>query len=138
MAGARKELKFQDHIIDSYKLAGGHARKWATDLQVGMPDLICALPILGVHLVEVKHRPDWKIGAPYANPLSIKQKLEAVKYSNAGGCVFGMVVVGSEDAVGSHLVIFDPTAAAISTTTHVAYALGRKYNINRLLREAMK
>jgi hypothetical protein len=135
MTDARKELKFQDHIIDSYKLAGGHARKWATDLQVGMPDLICSLPGVGVHLAEVKHRPEWGLFGCYRNPLTKKQILEATNYKNAGGLVFGYLVVRETDAIGSYLVAFDPTAIAVDTTNcpKVPYVPGGKYDMMQLI-----
>ncbi len=133
MSEARRELKFQDHIVDSYKLAGGHARKWATDLQVGMPDLICSLKGWGIHLVEVKHRPAWKVDQVYGNPLTEKQKFECAKFNNAGGFVYGFVVFGSTDAIGSHMAVFDPTIANIQLFRCVPYIAGKKYCIRSLL-----
>lgn len=133
MSDARRELKFQDHIIDSYKLQGGHARKWATDLQVGMPDLICAIASIGVHLIEVKHRPTWRRGGEYTNPLTAKQQFEASKYKGAGGLVFGCVVIEGQDAIGSYLAIFDPVRASVQLSRYVPYAPGSKYDMKRLL-----
>lgn len=133
MTDARRELKFQDHIVDSYKLAGGHARKWATDLQVGMPDLICSLLVYGCHLVEVKHRPSWKRGGSYANPLTEKQKFECGKYKMAGAKVHGFVIVEGTDALGSHLALFDPTTPGVQLLQHVPYVAGKKFNIAKLL-----
>lgn len=133
MTDPRKELKFQDHIIDSYKMAGGHARKWATDLQVGMPDLICSLLGYGCHLVEVKHRPSWKVGITYANPLTEKQKFECGKYKMAGAKVHGFVIVGGSDALGSQLALFDPTEPHVPLLQHVPYVAGKKFNVAKLL-----
>lgn len=133
MTETRRELKFQDHIIDSYKLAGGHARKWATDLQVGMPDLICSMLGYGCHLVEVKHRPTWKRGGAYANPLTEKQKFECGKYKMAGAKVHGFVIVESTDALGSHLALFDPVAPHVQLLNSVPYVAGKKFNVAKLL-----
>ncbi len=132
-ADKRNELVFQGHIIDSYKRCGGHARKWATELMVGMPDLICALPGWGVHLVEVKHRPMWRLGRDYPNPMTDKQRYEAGLYRNGGGRVFGFVVVESDRALGSFLVVFDPLLPQIQLVRFVYYEPGSKYNINDLL-----
>ena len=56
MTAKRVELKFQDHLIDSYSRQGGYARKWASEWQGGVQDLICSIPPIGLHLIEVKHR----------------------------------------------------------------------------------
>lgn len=133
MTEARRELKFQDHIIDSYKLAGGHARKWATDLQVGMPDLICSLLGYGCHLVEVKHRPAWRPGLVYPNPLTLKQRFEMSKYKGAGAKVHGFAIAGGTDAIGSVLVLFDPTADQVKVDRYVHYIAGKKFNVAKLL-----
>lgn len=133
MSDPRRELKFQDHIIDSYKLAGGHARKWATDLQVGMPDLICSLLGYGCHLVEVKHRPEWRPGLTYDNPLTLKQQLEARKFKEAGAKVHGFVVAGDTDAVGSFLILIDPLADRVKMERYVPYVAGKKFNVAKLL-----
>lgn len=105
----RVELKFQNHIIDSYEKFGGYARKWASDLQVGPPDLVGAMPEIGQHLMEVKHRPefgDTKMSMP--NPMDKKQIDVAKRYINANGVVFLGVVGKSSKAIGSTLSLFDP------------------------------
>lgn len=135
MTDARRELKFQDHIIDSYKQCGGHARKWATDLQVGMPDLICSLRPHGVHLAEVKHRPEFILGRVYANPLTARQIHEAGLYTKAGGLALGYLVFGATDALGSMLKVFDPLAQLVDlgSGAWVPYQPGLKFNMHKLL-----
>jgi hypothetical protein len=129
----RRELAFQSHVIDSYKSCGGYGRKWATELMVGVPDLICTLPEIGLHLVEMKHRPEWSVDAQYRNPLTPKQKMEALAYVRAGGLAVGYVVVASSEAIGSQLCIFDPTLAEIVTDKHVPYRPGPKFDVKQLM-----
>lgn len=133
-ADARRELKFQGHIIDSYKSRGGHARKWATELLVGMPDLICSMKHWGVHLAEVKHRPEWEAEQEHPNPLSPKQAQEALNYVMAGGLVIGYVVIESTDAIGSKLCIFNPCSAKVRLNNWVPYVSGSKFSVDTLLR----
>ena len=134
----RKEIPFQNHIMDSYEAHGGKARKWATELQVGVPDLICSLPVFGVHLAEVKHRPEFgcvgKMVMP--NPLAPKQVSVAREFINGGGLVVMMVVAQSEKALGSWLYMFDPLCLNIDATgwvPRVPYVPGRKFNVRGLL-----
>jgi len=49
------ELNVQANILKSVIKGGGFGRKWASDFQVGVPDLILAMPGLGLWLCEVKH-----------------------------------------------------------------------------------
>lgn len=134
----RVELKFQDHIIDSYKACGGYARKWATDMQVGLPDLCAALPGIGGHWVEVKHRPEWSIlKREYGNPLDKMQVRNARLYMDAGALVFGAVIVEGSNAIGSHLVIFHPLAPVLMTDhTIYPYVPGKGYDVATAAREA--
>lgn len=133
MISKRKELKFQGHIIDSYMLQGGHGRKWATELMVGMPDLILTMPKWGIHLAEAKHRPDWTTHREYKNPMTPKQRDEAHKYTEGGGLVLGYVIIASTDAIGSLLCVYDPLKPTMTTSTFVPYVLSVKYDINTLL-----
>lgn len=138
------ELKFQDHLIDSYKHCGGFARKWASEWQVGNPDLIATLPALGLHLVEVKHRPDWNLdwGATryYENPLDKMQVRSARLYREGGGLVAGVVIVGSVKALGSTAVIFDPlnTMVDLQSAYHVPYIAGKGFDVTSLINSYAK
>lgn len=134
MSNKRAELKFQKHIIDSYIIQGGYARKWATQLAVGEPDLVATVPVVGQHLAEVKHRPDWVIGGTYKNPLTPKQKDEAIKFINGGGRCVALIVVGSTSAIGSKLVVCDPTQHEVMLKRHVLYHAGAKYDMYTLLK----
>ena len=132
----QKELLFQKHLIDSYKACGGYASKWATELAVGKPDLVACLPDFGVHLVEVKHRPDWTERV-YKNPLNDKQINEARNYINGGGIALSMVVVGKgSKAIDSSVYIFSSLAKSVdlSWAMHVDYIAGKKFNVDALMR----
>lgn len=48
------ELKFQTEILKSVRLAGGHGQKIAHRFKVGVPDLLVAMPGLGMVLLECK------------------------------------------------------------------------------------
>lgn len=129
---ARNELLFQNHIIDSYQNLGGNARKWASEWQKGVPDLIATTLQHGLHLVEVKHRPDFG-RMSINNPLEKKQKEICKEYLSSGANVFGMLVSG-EKALGSKLYIFDPLCEKIHPSApHVQYILGKKFDVVLLI-----
>lgn len=133
----RRELKFQDHILDSYKRHGGTGRKWATDLQAGMPDLILTLQGVGLHLAEVKHRPEFGKGlVTILNPLTKLQRSVAEEFKNNGALVFGLLVGGGEaTANDSVLYIFDADSLAIRAdlAVSVPYSARDKYDVRTLL-----
>ena len=73
-----RETDDQLDILRTIKVGGGYGKKWATMYAVGAPDLICALPPIGIFLIEVKtptgkHRP--------------KQDFEQEQFKKAGGFV---------------------------------------------------
>lgn len=126
----RQEIKVQGHLIDSYKMQGGYARKWATERQVGMPDLIAALPSIGCHLVEVKHRPEWALGKTYPNPLDPIQQKVARDFVAGGALVAGAVVVGDGPITASVLFVFDPMTGELMLDPDlgVHYVPGAKFD----------
>lgn len=138
-AERRREIKFQNHLIDSYKRCGGHARKWATEMLVGMPDLIATTRWIGCHLAEVKHRPLWSHSdiSPRENPLTRKQRDEARKYIDGGTLVCGYVVTDAELAEGSYLIIFDPLCDEFipATQLYTPYQKGVGYDVYGLTRD---
>lgn len=131
----RRELAFQSHIIDSYKYAGGTAKKWVDSHAKGRADLVCALPGYGIHLLEVKHRPEFgpDVGA-IKNQLEPLQKHTAEEYIKAGGQVMAAVVGCSDDALKSRLAFFDPTADVwySNTAFWVPYIAKDKYDVQKL------
>lgn len=131
----RVELKFQKHIINSYKRQGGVARKWASEWQVGVPDIIASLPLVGVHLIEVKHRPEWESGQIRSNPLDPIQISVAKDYINAGGLVIGAVVFASPEARGSCLTMFDPICSSFECggPATAPYVPGLGFDVRHLL-----
>lgn len=125
---SRNELRFQNHIIDTYKIEGGTGKKWASEWAVGNPDLILSCSGVGVHLAEVKHRPTFTLSRPILNPMAKKQISVAREYVASGGLVF-LYIVSGEIAVKSQLHIFD---SLVDTTEqgHIVtldYVAGSKY-----------
>lgn len=132
----RDELKFQNHIMESYKNQGGHARKWASEWQKGMPDLICSLVGFGVHLIEVKHVPEFGPSKSLIiNPLEPRQQHEAKKYVEGGGLVFAGIVGGSTNAIGSHLSLFHPLKASFKYNESLKsdFVSGKGYDMLNLM-----
>lgn len=113
-AARRVELRFQDHLIDSYKYYKGYARKWASEWQNGVMDLICTLPGVAVHLTEVKHRPEFT-GQTIKNPIEAIQRETAKSFINGGGDVLLCVIGNSTKAIGSYAYWFHPLVETIST-----------------------
>lgn len=138
MAEKRRELAFQNHIIDSYKRVGGHAQKWASEWQANKPDLICSLPGVGLHLIEVKHIPEF--GPEMArrvqtNNLTAGQRNECKHYLLAGARVWAGIIGSSSDARGATFALFDPLADkwGANNTMWVPYELKHKFNIEALV-----
>ena len=105
---ARRELAFQNHIIDSYARWGGFARKWTSEWQKGPPDLVCTHPSLGLHLVEAKHRPSFgNKRICIRNPLEPKQYDTIKKYIEGGAIVY-LAIVRGEKAPASQIAYFNP------------------------------
>lgn len=139
MTAKRVELKFQDHLIDSYSRQGGYARKWASEWQGGVQDLICSIPPIGLHLIEVKHRPTFGLHSCILNPMEPLQREVAKKYLVAGGVVLLCVVGDGVDAVNSTAYFFalkELTVGVFPTTVSpdvafysCKYVKGDKYNV---------
>ena len=125
---SRKELRFQNHIIDTYKAEGGTGKKWASEWAVGNPDLVLSCHGAGVHLAEVKHRPTFDPKRSIQNPMSAKQISAAKEYIAAGGSVYLFIVCG-EKAPQSTLCIYDPLQGCSPDTliATVPYQVGGKY-----------
>lgn len=132
----KNELRFQNHIIKSYKECGGKAAKWSSEWVAGPPDLVCSIAPIGCHLVEVKHVPTWQPGviAPRKNPMTEKQKLVAREYLDAGGDVWLAVVAGSSEARGSYLGYFHPGGDIIDVPLSGwhPFELGQGFNITKI------
>lgn len=133
----RDELKMQNHVVASYKNFGGYAKKWASDLQAGQPDLVAALPGMGGHLIEMKHRPEWGLkSSGIKNPMEPLQVEVCGHYIRAGMPTFGLVIVGSSNAMGSHAVPFHPLEDRIAWDESIAfpYIPKRGYDVTKIWR----
>lgn len=130
---ARRELAFQNHIIDSYGFGGGYAKKWASEWQKGVPDLICSLPEQGMHLAEVKHVPNFGPNSDIQNPMTDKQRDTAKNFQAAGARVLLYVVAG-EDTRKCVLYAFPSHMSRIfgRSPAWVPYRLGHKFDVNVL------
>lgn len=132
---AKKELQFQNHIIDSYKNYGGLAKKWATEMQRGNPDLVCSLGGYGTHLAEVKHEPDFEDKKRIDNPLRPKQIQVCRTFIEAGSMVLAYVISG-DNTLNSKLHVFHPLDRTFTFEEHscwVPYVKGEKYDVRYLL-----
>lgn len=136
------ELKFQNHIIGSYETHGGHAAKWGSEFQKGKPDLICCLPVIGVHLLEVKHLPIFGVpSCPVSrNTMSTKQRDEAKLYKSAGGFVMAAVVGFNTHANKSKLALFETQYDTWDARSVIwaDYVAGKGYDVVMLIGEAME
>jgi len=130
----QRELAFQNHIIDSYKHQGGLAKKWATEMQKGNPDLICSIDGYGAHFAEVKHIPDFESKRVIKNPMRPKQVQVCRDFIKAGSNVLLYVVSGT-DTLNSKLYVFDPMQEHIYHEVACAapYVKGEKYDIRLVL-----
>lgn len=132
---AKRELAFQNHIIDSYKEKDGFCKKWASEWQKGAPDLIATLPEFGLHLAEVKHMPNLKKTNKLKNPLTPKQRSICSHYSHAGANVMALVIAG-ENTRFTQLYAFPYAMEAFDGSSHVnvPYSVNLKYDVVKLLR----
>ena len=125
----------QNWIIDSYKYLGGQASKWATEWQKGRPDLVASLPDIGLHLVEVKWRREFRWGQIIPNPMERKQVQVARDWMKAGGWVACALVVGPR-AIDSFLGYYNPLWITFELDEHkfVPYVRGKKFDVGTLIR----
>ena len=80
-----KETDLQRVIRRTIAAQGhGYAMKWATDLMVGVPDLVCALPNVGMFLCEVKYERDWFTNTTRTIKLSDHQRVVGRRFTAAG------------------------------------------------------
>lgn len=127
----------QGYILGSYENHGGFGKKWATEWQTGMPDLIVGLPHIGGHLTEVKHRPDIDTTKPCPNQLDPIQAKVARDFTNGGYLVLAALVVeGSKTVIGSKLAMFDPIADTwdLPNAVWVMYNVPRGYDVETAIR----
>lgn len=132
----QRELAYQNHIIDSYKNQNGLAKKWATEMQKGNPDLVCSIDGYGAHLAEVKHIPNFQNMRIIKNPMRPKQIQVCREFIKAGSNVVLYVIAG-EDTLKSKLYAFDPMQEHIYHEVACAseYERSKKYDIRAILHQ---
>lgn len=93
------ERQLQDRIISEIRNMGGYGKKWASQWQTGVPDLILVSPRYGTLFIEVKQIK--LTGASVPRFLKIKttekQKLEMQRLEAAGGRVAVLVGVQTDE-----------------------------------------
>ena len=139
---AQHELKYQTHIIKSYKERGGMAERWNNEWVKGPPDLICSIEGWGLHLIEVKHMPT--LTKTVKNPMTPKQLEYATKYIQSKGQVYLGIVRNTgaakrddrDLATDSELALFNPLSTMIqpSRATWVPYTAKLGFDMRRALR----
>lgn len=93
-----KEVDWQYKIIKKLRGEGSYGRKWATQLTVGVPDLVLSFksPFFareGLYLCEVKLEKGWKKNTKRTIALKPKQADELNNALEASGRAFVLVVV---------------------------------------------
>lgn len=86
-----KEIKIQHKLIDLIRKENGYGRKWASEYAIGVPDLVCSLPLIGAFFAEVKVHSgnirDRDIG------VTDKQRFEMLKMVKAGATTVTIAVI---------------------------------------------
>lgn len=89
-----QEIDYQRKIVKDVRAQGGHGKKWATQLTVGVPDLVLSHHIWQeVALMEVKLFKDVKPRFRRKVGTTSKQQHELKSYWSAGGLSMVGVVV---------------------------------------------
>jgi hypothetical protein len=131
----QQELKYQKVIVNSYRKQGGFCERWNNEWVKGPPDLVCAYPIIGLHLIEVKHRPTWKF--TIQNPMEEKQLEYAENYMNGGAdnrVYLGIIRGGGDKVLDSEFALFDPNSSHFNPDDGqwVPYTKGLGYDLEKL------
>ena len=92
-----KETEWQTRICHKIRSEDGFARKWATQLVAGPPDLILFLPYRGAVLCEVKRFPSMHRSRKH-NVTAQQQKVLR-EWQDAGGecCILTVIESGPSD-----------------------------------------
>ena len=130
-----KELRLQDKIIESVKSHGGHGRKWSSQFQVGMPDLLLSLPLHSLFLAEVKII---KQGKNIADHGLTKKQAHELKLWNFGGGR-AILLTGIVDGRALHLVGTDRLQKVTreNALEHaiITWTIKEKFDISFLIEE---
>lgn len=119
------EIEFQTQIIHAARKQGGHGRKWSSQFQVGVIDLVLSLPVAGVVFMEVKLE---RINSDKAwnrvVGVTEKQREELYRWEDSGAlAVIGIVV--DRSARDRQLLLLPPhTERAHSGQQHGPHARG--------------
>jgi hypothetical protein len=131
----QQELKYQKVIVDSYRKQGGFCERWNNEWVKGPPDLVCAYPVIGLHLIEVKHRPTW--AKTIKNPMEEKQLEYANNYAENGGehrVYLGIIRGGGDKVLDSEFALFSPYRFELHPDEGqwVPYTKGLGYDLEKL------
>jgi hypothetical protein len=88
-----KEVEWQRRIIKCTTNEGGMGRKWSSAYQVGVPDLVLALPTIGTILTEVKLLHVSSLNFKRDLGITPKQKDTLKRFQVGGSFVFVSTVV---------------------------------------------
>jgi hypothetical protein len=81
------ETEWQTRIIKSTRAAGGYGRKWSSQFQIGVPDLILSHSTCGPVFMEVKRETDCVYPCRRKLDLTSKQHQELRELERAGAQV---------------------------------------------------
>lgn len=137
------ELGWQRKIIKSVRDQGGYGKKWSTQMTVGVPDLVLALPDVGLFLMEVKLFTGAKDRFSRKVDTTPKQRLELGRFIKGGGLAVVGVVVNWEKR-GNYLVALPPDVEHLSADECVEkyptrpWVAGTGFDVRHLMREHIK
>lgn len=87
------EVDWQTNIIKRLKKEGHYAKKWATQYNVGVPDLILSFREYGAYFTECKLEKQWLKNTSRTIQYKPKQRDEAHNLLAAGSRAFGIVII---------------------------------------------
>lgn len=87
------EVDWQTKIIKRIKKEGGYGKKWATQYNVGVPDLILIPNVWTSVFTECKLEKEWYKNTTRTIAYKPKQCVEAQEINKSGGIAFGLIII---------------------------------------------